>query len=117
MIGYVWDWSQAAYTEAVKDKSVAEVQLQQAENGRLQFGGLDGRSEWPVIKKLYQDVVTPTLQSPAHVIWTAGVKMLTPDTKPDIREMFGSVNCSPEAEKTTHHKVDNIFYLSLDRKT
>ncbi len=117
MIGYTWDWSQAEFTNTVKDKSVAEVQLDQAEKGRLQFGGLDGRSEWPVIKKLYQDVITPTLQSPAHVLWTSGVKMITPDTKPDIVEMFGGVKCSPEAEKTTHHKVDTIFYLQLDRKT
>lgn len=118
MVGNLWDWSQAEFTNAVKHESVAQVQLDKSEHGRLQYGGLDGRSEWPVIKKLYGDLITPTLQTPAHVIWTAAAKDLVPDNeKIDMLEMFGSVKQKYEGEKNGHFKVDTVMHLAYDRKS
>ncbi len=118
MVGNLWDWSQAQFTNTVKHESVAQLQLDKAESGRLQYGGLDGRSEWPVIKKLYMDITVPTLQSPAHVIWTAAAKDLVPDNdKIDTMEMFGSVKQKYEGEKNSHYKMDTVIHLSYDRRT
>ncbi len=114
----LWEWSQAEFTNTVKHESVAQVQLDKAEHGRLQYGGLDGRSEWPVIKKLYFDITIPTLQTPAHVIWTAPAKDLVPDNdKIDIMEMFGPVKQKYEGEKNSHFKMDTVIHMGYERKS
>lgn len=117
-VANLWDWSQAEFTNTVKHESVAQVQLDKSETGRLQYGGLDGRSEWPVIKKLYFDVTVPTLQSPAHVIWTSAAKDLVAENdKIDTMEMFGSVKQKYEGEKNSHFKMDTVIHMGYDRKT
>lgn len=121
MVNNHWDWAQAEFVEQTKHKSVAELQLEKIETGRLQFGGLDGKSEWPIIKGLYFNITTPTLQSPAHVIWTASAKGM-PKNKDGsflfddgpLADLFGSVGVRNDGQKDVHYKMDTVFYLAYD---
>lgn len=116
-VGNLWDWAQAEFARTIKHESVAQVQLDKAENGKLQYGGFEGRSEWPVIKKLYADLTVPTLQSPAHVIWTAIAKdLVVENEKFDTLEMFGTVKQKPEGEKSGPAKFDTVIHLAYNRK-
>jgi len=113
MIGNHWEWAQAEFSSHVKHESMAQVQLDKAEDGRLQFGGLDGKTEWPVVKKLYFDITTPTLQSPAHCLWTTGAKDLVDALESiDIMDMFGGVRQKPEGNKGLHWKPDTVIHMS-----
>jgi hypothetical protein len=119
MVNYYWDWAQAKFSgETRKGDTKAEVQLEQAkEKGAVQFGGFSGRSEWPVIKEMYFSILIPSLRTPAHVLWTAGVKDITPMDKESIKAMFGALGIRNEGQRDVHHQVDTIIHIDYDHAT
>lgn len=119
MVNYLWEWAQAAFAHSKYKKSPTEHRMEDiVEKGKnLQFGGFDGRNEWPQIKDNYFATLVPSLRTPANVIWTAGAKDLTPMDKESVKSLFEGIGVRNEGQRDVHYQVDTIVYLDYDRRS
>lgn len=118
MVNYLWDWAQAGFSNRRYGKSATQHKVEDIiEKGKLpQFGGFDGRNEWPEIKAMYMETLVPSLRTPANTIWTVGAKDVTPMDKESIKEMFGDKGIRNEGQRDVHYQVDTIIRLDYDRR-
>ena len=118
MVNYLWDWAQAQYSGDRFKQSVVEHHQDILEKGKnVQFGGFDGRADWPEIKRYYFDVLMAPFSTPANMLWTAGAKDLTPMDKESVKSMFEGIGVRNEGQRDVHYQVDTIVYLQYDRRS
>lgn len=142
MIGRFWDFAQTEYSRQVygeelsqhiltlrveaeellrkagiSQKSASKDERSQAAktvSQKLGYGGLEGRTDWALIKRMHNDDVFDhiIIDGPFNVFATSSVK--TPFDPSELEKwptIFRGFGRMPEGEKNQIHRFDTIAYL------
>ena len=123
MLGRWWDFAQEEYAQATnKAEHIGQLLLQRKlakiENPREgTVGGFEGRSEWPIIKRMHKDIVDYLLlRSPVNLYATTSVSDLP--TRPDgsplnagASDILAAFSLRPEGEKHNLYLFDRMLLL------
>lgn len=130
MLGGMWDGAQAAFVNRVYKgglaehllllRSDAEAEVRQAKGAdanakrasAMKYGGLQGRTDWTVIKQMHNDEVRDRAvwDGDFNILGTTSVTALQEDNDASAWPEFKPLGIKPEGEKNNRHKFDSLVY-------
>ena len=125
-LGKLWDSAQNYYSAITFSETAVEHLLGKIEDGRTpKAGGFEGETEWPVIKRLHNELVVDDMvaRHDFNVFATAEAKELTFRDREaaeksklmrDFLAIFAPVGVKPEGEKHNAGRFDTIAYATTD---
>lgn len=124
MMGVLWDLAQNYYSKAVYGESPAQHIITLKEQAKkTDFGGFDGLTEWPVIKRMHNDdfVDAAVRWSPFNVMATTSMADYSPKAKVPETDVEGMMakefGQKLEGEKHNYFRFRTIAVLYRDLKT
>lgn len=135
MIGGMWDMAQSQYSRMVYGDDVtrhlialrteAEEHVDSSKRGKaeagvrqasVQYNGMEGRTDWPLIKRMHNDdlIDDAILNGDFNILSTTSG---SPITDQDVGKWprWDHIGLRPEGEKHNQHRHDTLMYLSLTR--
>ena len=140
MLGQMWDGAQSEYSRRVYGEDISEhllalradaqKELQEIGadmrsgdaskrkeanrivSGKMQYSGMEGRTDWSVIKRMHNDEIFDfvKLRAPFNILSTTS---LTPLSEDELQKgkwpLFHGVGRRPEGEKHQVHRHDTII--------
>ncbi len=133
MIGGLWDLAQDEFTRLVyeesgldklmalrqeaealiRDSGIAKKDMSSERAKAIGFEGLEGRYDWPLIKKMHNGDVRDRcmMNGEFNILATTAMTPLNDKTDKDKWPMFANIARRPEGEKNNVHKHDTILVL------
>ncbi len=133
MIGGLWDLAQDEFTRLVyeetglskmmalrqeaealiRDTGIAKKDQSSERARAVGFEGLEGRYDWPLIKKMHNADMRDRciLNGDFNILATTAMTPLNDKADKDKWPMFAGISRRPEGEKNNFHKHDTIVVL------
>ncbi len=133
MIGGLWDLAQDEFTRLVyeetgfdkimalrqeaealiRETNIAKKDMSSERARAIGFEGLEGRYDWPLIKKMHNGDMRDRciLNGDFNILATTSLNPLTDKADKDKWPMFAGLSRRPEGEKNNIHKHDTVMVL------
>ena len=76
-------------------------------------GALQGRTDWPVINRMYEDFIFPLVyRIPAHLYMTSPGQVVSKDDDQELRDLYGPHGIRPSGQKDLPYQPDTVLLLT-----
>ena len=106
LLNPTWDQVQEYFTEQVFGEDIDNYFLAaRASQGKSGGSGsaFEGRTDWPVINKLYKGMMNSILQARGHVYAATVADAIQDTTEKEIKAIYGPHGIKPRGQKHTPH--------------